>query len=277
MIERQQQRRVFQCHEHESQFWREGYVRIPFLNSDELEACRKLFNEVDPKVDAPFYSSIDSRSIAYRKEVDRRLRSLLQEKTENYFVDYYPIAFTFIVKRPAKGSEVLSHVDDIHVDQQRFASVNVWTPLVDTNAMNGALGVLPRSHRLPSPHRGLGLPFPYSRYGYLFEDHMIDVHLKAGEALFYHDNLIHRSLPNESDKVRPAVITGMIPKEGQPIICFQHDELKENEVEIFEVSGDFWFNFDKHKKPLDQKSLGIEEYHPMSMSDDEFASYFDWH
>ena len=263
-------RQVFRDLEHEKMFRESGYFKLQLLDSDDLAHCLALFEQVDPKVDQTFYSSIDSRDVTYRKMVDQRLRDRLQQKIECFFIDYYPIAFTFIVKRPGPGGEVKMHVDDIHVDPEKYPSINIWCPLIDTNPENGGLSVLPKSHLLPFPQRGLGLPFPYSAYMDLVTDKFVFIPLKAGEAVFYHDQLIHGSSANQSKDIRPALITGLIPKEAEPIIYFRYPGMAENQCERFQVAGDFWFEFDKQKRPDNLLSKGIEAYHPVELTEEAF-------
>ena len=254
----------------EKEFLEKGFVRVPFLNPDELASCRSLFEQVDPGVGTSFYSSIDSRNKEYRMRVDQELRNRVAEKTKSFFVAYEPIAFTFIVKRSSPDTLIRMHVDDTHTDQNQFVSVNIWSPLVDTNETNGGLKVVQGSHLLPFPQRGLGLPFPYSNYEHLFRPFEKEINLRAGEAIFYHDQLIHGSPPNRSGAIRPAIITGMIPREAQPLIYFRYPGLPDTQCEKFEVSGDFWYEFDKSKRPDQLKSLGIESYSPISISESEF-------
>jgi len=270
----QRDRQVFRDSQLEEQFWRDGFLTLPLLNETDLAYCRELFKRMDPKIDTQFYSSIDSPDVPYRYEVDRKLRELLDDKVAAILLDYTAIAYTFIVKRPGKQSAILSHVDDTHVDQNKYASVNIWCPLVDTNEINGALEVLRGSHRLPYPPRGLGLPFPYSSYEPMFRDKMEMVYQKAGVAILYHDMLIHRSPPNMSDSIRPAVITGTIPQEATPIIYFQYPGLAKDKVEKFAVNRDFWISFDKRERPeRGVKSLGFEDYYAITISDEEFWEY----
>lgn len=273
-IDAQKKRRVFKSDVHESRFWNEGFFTLQLLDENDLEYAQALFEELDPKVDKVFYSSIDSRDIPYRKMVDQRLRERFEQKVMALFESYEPIAFTFIVKRPGEGSEVVQHVDDIHVDPDKFASVNVWIPLIDTNEENGCMEVLPGSHHLPFPRRGLGLPFPYSQYYDLYKDYIIKVPQKAGQAIIYHDELLHSSGRNNSDAVRPAMITGLVPSEAQPIIYFNYPGMSEEECEAFEIDHEFWFSFDKTQKPEGYKSLGREPYWKPGFPEAQFWSYF---
>lgn len=266
-------RRIFKSDHLEEEISKYGYVKIPFLNESELEACRDIFNALDPKLNVPFYSSIDSKEISYREEVNRKLHDLLGEKTEALFDQYKTIAHTYIVKIPSPDTKIHLHLDDIHLDQSRFRAVNIWLPLVDVNQVNGCLRVYKGTHLLPKFHRGFGVEFIYGPYEPLLEEGLIDVPVQAGELVVYDDTLIHASWPNLSNTTRPAIVSGLVPKEAELWACFHHKEIQDDEVEYFQVDNEFWLTFDKLEKPSDKyQSLGVQKVKKPKYTEKEFKT-----
>lgn len=266
-------RRIFKSDVLEKEISQKGYVKIPFLNEDELDGCRKIFHSLDPKLNVPFYSSIDSKELEYRNLVNSKLHELLGEKTEALFDRYKTIAHTYIVKIPSPDTKIHLHLDDIHLDQSKFRAVNIWLPLVDVTRENGCLRVYNGTHLLPKFHRGFGVDFIYRPYIPILEEGLIDVPVKAGELVVYDDTLIHASWPNLSDSIRPAIVSGLVPEEADLWACFHHKGLKEDEVEYFEVDKEFWLTFDKLDKPEDKyKSLGIYKVIKPNYSEKEFRN-----
>ena len=53
-----------------------------------------------------------------------------------------------LVKWPGQDGAMGTHQDWTFVDERRFRSVTVWCPLVDVEQRNGALELLPGSHRI---------------------------------------------------------------------------------------------------------------------------------
>lgn len=264
-------RRIFKSDILEEQISKQGYVKIPFLNEDELVACREIFNSLDPKLNVPFYSSIDSKEIEYRREVDRRLHELLGAKAEELFDNYKTIAHTYIVKIASPDTKIHLHLDDIHLDQSRYRAVNIWLPLVDVTKENGCLRVYDGTQRLPKFHRGFGVDFIYRPYIPILEEGLIDVPVKAGELVVYDDLLIHASWPNLSDSIRPAIVSGLIPEEAELWACFQHKGIREDEVEYFKVDKNFWLTFDKLDRPEKiYPSLGVFKVQKPNYSEQEF-------
>lgn len=253
-------RTIFHNSDFEKQFNEFGYITQQVLNADDIQRLLQIFKSLNPEIGNQFYSTIDSKNLEYRKKVDKLVGEVLADKVTGYFIDYSPLIFNFIVKDPGGNSEVQLHTDDTHVDESKFQSVNIWCPLVDTTKENGALYVLPGSHRLYYPPRGFGLPYPYNEFHSVVKPRMQLVPLKAGEAVFYNNKLMHCSEPNTTNTSRPAVITAMLPNEAAKIIHFRTDALPEHKVEVFELSKEFYLNFDRTKRPEKFKSLGVVNY-----------------
>lgn len=265
-------RQIFRDKDSDELFRKQGFFTSQLLNSQDISTLLKVFHTLNPEMEKQFYSTIDSKNLEYRREADRQIGAVVSPKVTSYFLDYTPLIFNFIVKDPGGDSEVFLHVDDTHVDETRYQSVNVWCPLVDTNPDNGALFVLPGSQNLPYPPRGFGMPYPYSEFHYLIKDQMMMVPLKAGEAIFYNNKLMHRSDPNYTDTSRPAIIMGMLPDEADKIIHFHTPDMPDDKVEVFELSKDFYLNFDRNRRPEGFKSLGLVNYHKVGPTKEEFIS-----
>lgn len=264
------ERKIFSNDTDDANFKEHGYVLHQFLSEDDIKALLKIFDTVKPPASKNFYSSIDIEDTDYRMEVDRQINELIGDRIKAMFVDYNPLIFNFIVKLPGADTEVMMHVDDSHVDESKYQSVNIWIPLVDTNEQNGMLYVLPGSQRFPYPVRGINLPYPYNRYTELIKPYMMPLKQKAGEAIFYNNMLMHRSDANMSDSVRPAVITGMMPAEAQPMIHVSYDGLPPDKAEQFKLDKTFYLKLERGKRPDFAESLGIVPFAPIQMEEAEF-------
>jgi Tfp pilus assembly protein PilZ len=81
--------------------------------------------------------------------------------------------------------------------------------------------------------------------------------MKAGEALFFDDRLIHGSLHNPTAEDRIAMISGMIPREADFIMYLNHDGLQWPDMELFEVDEDILLKLEIGKRPEGYKSQGV--------------------
>ncbi len=95
----------------------------------------------------------------------------------------------------------------VNEDADETLMLTVWFPLMDTDAENGCLQVVPKSHRqdllthCPGGKGGLqsGLQIPETEFD---APTAIPVPLNKGDALFMTKYTVHSSLPNNSDRIR---------------------------------------------------------------------------
>ena len=212
-------RKIFISEEHQREFDQRGHFVYQAFSENDIAAIRHFYSLKDPGINKDFYSSIESEDAAYRIEVDTFLKSYFTPLIDILMDRYLSLAATFIVKRGA-NSTIYDHTDDCLVDESEHTSVNMWSPLVDTGTLNGAIRVLPGSHRIPNVQRGFGIPYRFESFKEIYADKMILCPMKAGQILVYDPRLIHNSYPNLSGLDRPAIITGTIPQEATPIANF---------------------------------------------------------
>ena len=111
-----------------------------------------------------------------------------------------------LYKEPVGGHPKHLHQDASYFEHRFEGPVGVLTYVVDTDLVNGALHVIPGSHRLGTlPHvdtfSHLGLEekeWPWER--------ALPIVGQAGDAIFFHVRCIHGSKENHSDKPRPVFI-----------------------------------------------------------------------
>lgn len=111
-----------------------------------------------------------------------------------------------LYKEPVGGHPKHLHQDASYFEHRFEGPVAVLTYVVDTDLVNGALHVIPGSHRMGTlPHvdtfSHLGLEateWPWER--------ALPIVGQAGDAIFFHVRCIHGSQENHSQKPRPVFI-----------------------------------------------------------------------
>src|SRR5438552_3968760 len=111
-----------------------------------------------------------------------------------------------LYKEPVGGHPKHLHQDSSYFEHRYDGPVGVLSYVVDTDLVNGALHVVPGSHRLGQlPHvdtfSHLGLDpeeWPWER--------ALPVCGQAGDSIFFHYRCIHGSKENHSDRPRPVFI-----------------------------------------------------------------------
>lgn len=133
------------------------------------------------------------------------------------------------------------HQDWTIVDEKQFVAINIWTPLIDTNADNGTLFVVPKSQAQKMfALRAPTIPFYFLKYFDAVLRCGIPTNAVAGEAVILNQSLIHYSSANTSDKIRIAITSG-IKSKGAPMLF--HYRNAHNEINRYTMPEDFLLDF----------------------------------
>lgn len=136
----------------------------------------------------------------------------------------------FVTKLPdvaAQRSDIPLHQDNGYGRLEPMTDVTIWLPLVDTDESNGALLVVPGSHK-----GGLLEHQRASINPVLHEASAVgarSIPLAAGEAVAFSGLLVHGSGPNRSGEARPAMYmrycephVKMVEERDRPVLDSPH-------------------------------------------------------
>ena len=245
----------------------EGYAVIDFLDEDEVQSLLNLYKEASPPKDlekSSLAATVSSSDLSYRQLLIPKVREVFHRKTAILFPDYKIILGSFLSKKPdALHSEKSFHQDSSSTDEPCVRSFGVWVPLVDVDKQNGCLQVSPKSHLLNSKLRHslvFGI-FPYSQeiLSLMQQHYLINVPMKAGQALIYDKRLFHGSPPNLTSAERLVAISILAPK-NSPTYFYYVESKASKEVEIFEIDDTFYDRHISGQRPEGVKSLGTVDY-----------------
>lgn len=183
-----------------------GFVVIPGAASKVLRALRRVHRSVGGRVAEGFHSSMYSPDPAHKEQVHRNLLAVLGPLLDEHLEGHEPLLASFITKGRGDSGAMPPHQDWTFVDEPALASMNFWVPLIDVDTRNGAMAVLPRGHRMRHTIRGSDTDNPFREIQDLAERHMVDVPMRAGDALVHDHRVLHRSPPNR--RRRPRVVAG---------------------------------------------------------------------
>ena len=195
----------------------------------------------------PFHYSLDHPDVEYVRRVMDELIEVVGSVLLPRLHDAQIVTASYVVKESDPRGVVPPHQDWTFVDETRFRSINVWTPLMDVDIDNGALGVIHGSHRFfaeqlrvsPSPQcksvtsAHLVTLFPF-----------LDVKpLRAGEAIIFDNATIHGSAPNVTDE--PRIATGLVVTHAEAELChhYQLPNTDPPEVETYAIDRQFFMHY----------------------------------
>lgn len=215
-----------------------GYVILPFFNSVEVEQLLSFYKKNHSSSVPGFYASSHSTDIQFRKLMSDEIKKSILSSTQVYFENVAFLGGSFIVKTNKQVDRLNPHQDWSIVDETTSDSFNIWIPLVDVNKDNGAIKVAPKSHLWFTNHRGPNIPDPLSNRIEVLWESMIDLPMKAGQALIYNHKLYHGSTPNRTKSDRIAAVFGLKHVEDPMRYYYGNNEV----VEVYESNANFFLS-----------------------------------
>jgi len=222
----------------------DGFARLgPFLTPQECDHLRDTFDEIMTNCDVPvgdeWFPTILLQNEEARAGLSRVLAGILGPKLDTVFHgdQWDEVRLDFSVKPPTERSELGPHQDYSMVDEDRFASLYVWVPLIDTSFGNGTLHVVRGSHRFANKIRSRTVPALFDDVLPAVRDAGTRLDCVAGELIIMVAGVIHFSPPNLSGHLRLAA-HGVFTPRGAPLVHYLVDaDTPTGSVECFEVEG----------------------------------------
>lgn len=238
-----------------------GYVVVDLLNQGEVELLAHAYNSQDFGNPDGFYSTSFSKDESIKAKLGNLIEDVVGQKAAKILHSYKSLGSCYLTKAPGEKSVMPWHQDWTVVDENLYDSMTIWIALQDVNEQNGAMKVVPGSHRFSDRLRSPLLGNPLSEIEAELEKDALFVNLKAGQAIIFSQALMHASPPNLSDKLRLAVTYGFIHQDAHLYFYFKNEA---GLVEKYQVPDTFFkqYNTQIGEKPKDGQlveTLSIKE------------------
>lgn len=248
---------IFKDTSYQKSFEQKGYIIVEqLLDNSALNKLYELFEKYTLHFEGAFHTSHFSSDVTYKREAHNTISQVVFEKAAPLLNNHVPIFGNFMIKNPSPNEGMDLHADWAYVDEMQHTSLAIWTPLVDTNAQNGCLGVIEGSHKITNLIRG-----PHIRQSSRDRDHIWEKKLgklllmKAGDAIIYSHRLLHYSPPNKTEKVRPAINLSLVPATAMLLhYCTLEGT---DEIQLYEVPNtEFYLNYMYSQAPQTNSLIG---------------------
>jgi hypothetical protein len=239
-------RQIFKDEEHNRLFEEDGYVLLKAFEPDVIKRIEEFYLANSEQNFKGWHHSLELHSPERKAKIGKFLARVYDEHLSRYFNDYRAISGTFVSKKSDSLSRVNPHQDWSFVDEAKYVSLNLWAPLCDTSAENGALGVFKGSHKLKRTIRGSNILQSLKMSPHALK-HITFFNMKVGEVIMYDHRLIHMSGANRSGGERTAISISVVPSDATPVhyVC----DSQASRILELEVDEEFFYNFhiDKSK------------------------------
>lgn len=231
----------------EKQIFENGYAVAGRLPEAVRQSLLTLYEDTHrfSQPEGGMFYSVYSQDVEYRRKVHDAMGELLKPLYDLIFNHYRNLLNSFIVKVPGPKSEFSMHQDSTGLNELEHSPLSVWIPLQDTTVKNGCMCVVPKTHGLFSPYRGISIPAPFAGHEALVKRYLVPVEMKAGDILLFDNRIIHNSTTNSSTADRVVVMSGIFPEQAQLVSCFLDAAERPGEIEVIEQADSFLIEYPK--------------------------------
>jgi hypothetical protein len=235
---------------HQARFLQDGYVVLDLLSEQDIHELQRAFTEVEQRHQFDFVASVLIPDADLRRSIHRSVAPVFERSLLPMLDRYKVVLGNFAAKRASSAlGKMPLHQDNTFVEEGERTGITLWCPLVDVGEHNGWLGVVPGSQHLDNPYRD-PCPLPYPQYVDVIEsDYLQYLPMRAGQALFMDNRLIHGSTPNLSGMMRPVAAGVAIPAESPLLCCYAEETTEAGTVHVYQVPDDFYLRHAMRTEP----------------------------
>lgn len=230
----------------------QGFAVVDVLDAAAVAALRAVVDTAELADDHGFYASPAMSHGSVATSLARRLWDVIGPHMAVLLSGHRGFMAGITSKGRRSDTPVPMHQDWTYTDERVAPVVFMWFPLVDVDETNGALRVIPGSHRWTRHLR----PSRETEASADFEDALValstTVSLSAGQALAFDPASFHGSGPNFGDELRPAVTTAFVPT-GTQLLHFHQGP--DGVVEGFAVDDAFFTENPYRTRPTGYPSV----------------------
>jgi ectoine hydroxylase-related dioxygenase (phytanoyl-CoA dioxygenase family) len=251
-----------------------GYTVVNFISAEQIDELADFYQQHPNNFQQQFHTTHFNIDKDYKTNIKQFVFSVVADNIKSHFVDYIPVFANFMVKEAGGNNPMPLHADWTYVNEDTSSSYAIWIPLVDTDANNGCIAVIPYSQHLSHNIRGPRiLQWEHPANDILINKMGKLLPMKKGQVLIYNHRTLHYSQPNNSDNVRLAINISLVPV-GESIIHYSIPEGK-NDLLKFEVGdASFFLDYDNFQMPKLGKQVEIIS-EPIPLLNDKVSSFID--
>jgi ectoine hydroxylase-related dioxygenase (phytanoyl-CoA dioxygenase family) len=227
----------------ETKFLRDGFLVVPdFLSTENIKSLQNVFDGLNTGFEKGFHVTNWSKNYDYRETAHREVSDAMLPLAVKYIKDYKSVLGCYAVKYPGNESEMGIHQDWTITDDSKYISLSIWCPLIDANENTGMMQFYRGSHNIYKGVRGKDIPFEFkAEQQQIIDNHLENVPVMAGDAIFIHHRIVHRSLPNFSSQPRAAAMLAVIPEEAG-VKQYYRDDL--GQICNIDCADDYWVHYE---------------------------------
>lgn len=194
-------------------FERDGFAVLDIFSREEAAELRAWYQGVRPPEDGGLVIDYIREDRSMMHLVRAKAAPLLSGPVQRCFRDHRVAMTTFVTKFPDGTTSMFLHEDRTFVDERVHRAGTLWIPLVDVGPEhgNGGLQLIPGSQVLSETLSGSLTPELFRPYESVLRPRLVEVSLRAGQAILYDTRTLHASPPNCGAEPREALVCAIVP------------------------------------------------------------------
>lgn len=240
-----------------------GIVKLSLLSHNQVSVLSEFVKSNTPILELAnkygFIQGVCIKDRPVKLELDSFIRELITPLCKQHLTGFKALIYTALAKAPGNNSELDLHQDWSLVDESKYCSISLWIPLIDSVIENGAVHVLKGSHKKYLNPRGGSIPSISFSDKEVLKKKMIPMEMKAGEAIFFDQRLLHYSPNNKCENTRISIISSLVPEEAE---VYQYYQPESGALEVYRMTDDFFMNYDDFvvEKELRPKGIKVTDF-----------------
>lgn len=185
----------------EDELNREGYTVVDLLTEEEVRFFRTEYDRQFGNLDRTpgRFTTLQHTDARQKKRVHDFIVKHVDVPLKRFFSDFIIPVSQFYTKKAHTSGDIDLHADStLLLNHQLEPHYAVWIPLIDVDAGNGTLCVVPRSHRVRTAFFGGSIGGYHHEHLDWLRRFEVPVALKAGQAVIFDNNLLHNSTANQT-------------------------------------------------------------------------------
>lgn len=249
-----------------------GYFIIKnFLDDSQLKTLTAYHNQLnlfaDTRVSSYGVYTNNAKDInpETNKQIDSYIKSTCLSSLNQHFKKYKIGGGIFLLK--GVGEKIVPmHQDWNMVDESLFTSFAVWCPLVDVDANNGCIHVIPGSHKWFNNIRTSNIDSVFMPLDRVKES-LVSIPLQKGDAIVFAHNLFHGSYPNHSNSTRPTICLSVFSENAKQV----HFHRDGNVVNLIDSTAGYYVDKLNSEEPKTNLVISSKPYiDEFLLSEDRF-------
>ena len=238
-----------------------GYAVIDLMTEEQVEFFKSEYNAMFGGIDKTpgRFTTLQYTDSVSKNKVHQFISKHIDASVRKYFKDFEMPISIFYTKKAKTSGDIELHADTtLLLNHQIEPHYAIWIPLLDVGFNNGTLTVVPGSHKV----RGAFFAGTLGGYHYNIKDWLsqfeVPMHLRAGQAVVFDNNLLHNSTANNTDVDRVCFTFRLTHTESQ-YYSFYCENRATDSFEIYKESHDYYMDENWHPNDYrpDKEADGI--------------------